>query len=55
MRDIGLDAAQHIDDAVATVTWLPPADALHSDRIVLFQHDPERYFALYPRSATPIT
>lgn len=47
------DTVYNSSDITDTVQWLPPADALYSDRIWLLQHDPERYFTLYPRSMMP--
>ena len=41
MSDTGVDTAQR--------SWPPPADALYSDRIKLFQRDSEQYFVQYPR------
>lgn len=50
MNDTELNAVQRDNTATATVAvWPPPADALYSDRISLLQHDPEQYFAQYPR------
>ena len=50
MSDTEPSTAQCSNIAASIAAWLPPADALYSDRIWLLQHDPERYFEEYPRS-----